>query len=128
MGDNKEEKVELSKYYVNKKIKGYILSDNKMREAGFILVENSGGNAWYYSRGIDSVEVSFNVTIYVSNPEEPRIDVLDESWLQPYDYQAYLVRDPEFKVALVVRDFVEKQMDKLQKAGILSGHVPGEYI
>lgn len=128
MSDNKEEKVELSKYYVNKKIKGHILSDDKMREAGFILVENSGGNAWYYGRGIDSVEVSFNVTIYVSNPEEPRIDVLDESWLQPYDYQAYLVRDPEFKVALIVRDFVEKQMDKLQKAGILSGHVPGEYI
>lgn len=121
-----EEKVELNRYYVNKKIKSHILSDDKMKKAGFQWIDSLG--CWCYGRGIPSVEISFNVDIYPDHLDEPNIMVLDEDWGQNYDYQYILSRDPEFKVALMVQDFVEKQMDKLQKAGVLSGHVKGEYI
>ena len=56
------------------------------------------------------------------------IDVLDEDFLQPYDYQEILRRDPHHKLALNVLHQVENWMEELQTAGVLSGHKRGEYI
>ena len=59
-----------------------------------------------------------------------RIDVLDEDFCQPYDYdyQSMLHKNPTFEPALIVYEQVEELMEYLQSKGVLSGHVKGEYI
>ena len=56
------------------------------------------------------------------------IQVIDEDFGQPYDYQYMLENNPNFTLALLVRKCVEEQMQKLQDAGILSGHNKYDYI
>lgn len=118
--------VKLNKYHVNAALKSHILSNEDMKNYGFRYVRNY--NSWYYTHTIYDLDISFNVTIYVDNQDEPNIEVLDECFCQPYDYQYILSRDPKFKVALIVKDFVEEQMAKLQTAGIISGFTKGMYI
>ena len=57
-----------------------------------------------------------------------QIDVLDEWFCQPYDYQYILEKDPGHKIANIVKEQVEYWMEKLQEEGVLKGHVRGEYI
>jgi len=117
--------VEVNKYGVNKCIKAYLLSDERMREIGF--TDYRKGN-WYFCRDLIKGDISFNVTINKKDAEDLRIDVLDEHFGQPYDYQYYLINDPNFDFAIKVRDKVEYWMEYLQGNGVLSGHVKGEYI
>ena len=67
-------------------------------------------------------------SINKENPLDLRIDILDEDFLQPYDYQTILKKNPENEVALEVEVNVEKYMKYLQNCGVLSGHIEGEYI
>lgn len=124
MSDNERENIELNSNYVNASIKAHILPDKRMREIGFADLNS---DSWYYFRTISTLDISFNVTI-PKDGSDIRIDVIDEEWLQPYDYQYILSYKPDFKVALIVRDFVEEQMKFLQDNGVLSGHEYGEYI
>ena len=124
--------VELNSHGVNKLIKATILSDEKMREIGF--TDYSKDN-WYFCRIIKfpkekryrGFEISFSVTIPKDN-SDIQIDVLDEDFLQPYDYQYMLDKNPTFKPCLIVKEQVEEWMKYLQDSGVLSGHVYGEYI
>lgn len=116
--------VKLNSNYVNAKIKAHILSDDKMREIGFT---DRSKDAWYFCKGFDDIDISFNVTI-PKNGDDIRIDVLDEAFLQPYDYQYILRVNPNHKVAKLIQERVEKHMKDLQDAGVLSGHQYGEYI
>lgn len=115
----------LNKHYVNAAIKVNTLPDNEMRKIGFTDYEKE---AWYYSRNLSTFDISFNVTINKNNPLDLSIDILDEDFLQPYDYQLILKRNPDHPAALQVQEFVEEQMEYFQKTGVLSGHVKGEYI
>ena len=116
---------------LNKKITSHILSDAVMRDIGFSDLAES---TWYYCKMVPfpktgmykDFEVSFNVQI-PKNGDRLRIDVLDEDFCQPYDYQLML-KNSNHKTASIVRDFVEQQMEYLQSKGVLSGHVRGEYI
>ena len=72
-------------------------------------------------------EISFSVTI-PKNGDDIRIDVLDEAFCQPYDYQRILHDHPDHKTAFIVQNEVEKWMYYLQEKGVLSGHIRGEYI
>ena len=124
--------VELNSHGVNKLIKATILSDEKMREIGF--TDYSKDN-WYFCRIIKfpkenryrGFEISFSVTIPKDN-SDIQIDVLDEDFLQPYDYQYMLDKNSTFKPCLIVKEQVEEWMKYLQDSGVLSGHVYGEYI
>ena len=124
--------VELNSHCVNKLIKATILSDEKMREIGF--TDYSKDN-WYFCRIIKfpkekryrGFEISFSVTIPKDN-SDIQIDVLDEDFLQPYDYQYMLDKNPTFKPCLIVKEQVEEWMKYLQDSGVLNGHVYGEYI
>lgn len=124
--------VELNSHGVNKLIKTTILSDEKMREIGF--TDYSKDN-WYFCRIIKfpkekryrGFEISFSVTIPKDN-SDIQIDVLDEDFLQPYDYQYMLDKNPTFKPCLIVKEQVEEWMKYLQDSGVLSGHMYGEYI
>lgn len=126
------EKIETDDNGLNIKIKSYLLPEERMREIGFT---DYCCDRWYYSRMIKfpkekryrNFEISFNVTI-PKNGDRLRIDVLDEDFCQPYDYQRMLSKDSKFEPALIVKEFVEKQMEYLQQQGVLSGHTYGEYI
>ena len=124
--------VELNSHGVNKLIKATILSDKEMRDIGF--TDYSKDN-WYFCRLIKfpkekryrGFEISFSVTIPKDN-SDIQIDVLDKAFLQPYDYQYMLDKNPTFKPCLIVKEQVEEWMKYLQDNGVLSGHAYGEYI
>ena len=95
--------VELNSHGVNKLIKATILSDEKMKEIGFHKNYYEGTKHekyspyWYFSRTLElpkdkkyhGFEISFNVNI-PKDGSDIRIDVLDEDFCQPYDYQYML--------------------------------------
>lgn len=110
---------------VNIAIKAHILDDEHMRKAGFT---DRNPNHWYYCRFMPKpYDISFNVTI-PKDGSDIKIDVLDENFLQPYDFQYYLSKNPENKFALDVQKFVYEQMKYLMKHSILSNWKPGDYI
>lgn len=124
----------LNKNGVNAAIKAKVLSDAEMRKIGFT---DYNEKVWYFSRIIKlpknryrNIEISFNVSIdkKYKSQDDLRIDVLDEDFLQPYDYQNMLERNPHFELALIVKEQVEDHMKYLQDNGVLSGHIYGEYI
>lgn len=124
--------IEVNSNGVNSLIKYNILSDERMREIGFTDHSNS---RWYFSRMInfpkDKRYSGFNISFNVSIPKDGsdlRIDILDEDFLQPYDYQYLLEKNPDLEPALIISKQVEKWMSYLTEAGVLSGHVYGEYI
>lgn len=115
---------------VNEKIKANILTDSQMEKIGFT---NYNKPHWYYSRCVKfpkkykDFDISFSLTI-PKDGSDISIDILDEDFCQPYDYQYMLDKDPCFESCIIVRDFVEEQMEYLKDAGILTGHIKGEYI
>ena len=129
-----DEKVELNGNCVNVKIKAHILSDEEMRKIGFTEYNKE----WHFRRSITfprkprykGFDISFNVSI-PKDGSDIRIDVIDvlnEDFCQPYDYQSILNKNPTFELALIIYEQVEKWMEYLQSKGVLSGHVKGEYI
>lgn len=130
-----DDNVELNSHGVNAKIKAHIFDDAKMREFGFT---DYAKDRWYFCRGINfkdvkkkkglsNIDISFSVTI-PKDGSDIWIDVLDEWFCQPYDYQYILEKDPGHKIANTVKEQVEYWMEKLQEEGVLEGHVRGEYI
>lgn len=105
-----------------------------MREIGFT---DHAKDRWYFCRMLEypkdkkgryhGFEISFNVTI-PKDGSDFSIDVLDEDFLQPYDYQYMLNSNPDFEPALITKEQVEEWMTYLQDNGVLSGHKYGEYI
>lgn len=127
-----EEQVELNSNCVNTKIKATILSEQEMREIGFT---DYCKDRWFFCRGIrfpkEARYRGFDISFSVSIPKDGsdiRIDVLDEDFCQPYDYQSMLRKNPTFEPALIILEQVEEHMKYLQSKGVLSGHVKGEYI
>lgn len=131
---------DLNSHNVNSRIKGHILEDAKMREIGFwgTYYPNSEHEQycpyWYFTRYINfiskehkNVEISFKVQI-PKDGSDIHIDVLDEDFCQPYDYQMMLEDNPYNEIALIVYRQVEMWMGYLQRKGVLSGHREGEYI
>lgn len=126
------EEVEVNSHGVNAKIKAHILPYEEMKSIGFT---NYYEPNWYFCRSIKfpketryrGFDISFNISI-PKDGSDICIDVLDEDFCQPYDYQMILNRNPTFPTALIVLDQVEQYMEYLQSKGVLSGHVKGEYI
>ena len=133
--ETETEKVELNSHGVNAKIKAHIFDDAKMREFGFT---DYAKDRWYFCRGINfkgvkkkrdlnNIDISFSVTI-PKDGSDIWIDILDEDFCQPYDYQYILKKHQEHKIANIVKEQVEYWMEKLQEEGVLEGHVRGEHI
>ena len=127
-----EQKLKLNNNSVKAKIQAHILTDEKMKEIGFTNYHEPN---WHFCRGIQfpkekrykGFDISFSVTI-PKDGSDIRIDVLDEDFCQPYDYQKMLENNPNFEPCLIVKKQVEQWMNYLQEKGVLSGHVFGEYI
>ena len=106
-----KEKIKVNRNCVNAKIQAHILSEPEMRKIGF--TDHAKDN-WYFCRMLRfpkkklyrDFEISFSVTI-PKNGDDIRIDVLDEAFLQPYDYQRILSDHPDHETALIVQEQVD---------------------
>jgi hypothetical protein len=121
------EEVEVNKNGNNVKIKCHLLPEAEMRKFGFT---DYAGDTWCYSKPVykKSYEISFDISINKLDADNYRIDVLDEDFCQPYDYQHMLENNPTAEIPLKISEDVEREMARLADAGIVSGHVYGEYI
>lgn len=132
-----ENDISLNTHGVNSKIKANILDELAMRKIGFT---NYCKDRWYFCRVINfpktreygGFEVSFSVTI-PKDGSDIRIDVLDEAFCQPYDYQAMITNSRDKgvnpnKTCMIVFEQVEMWMQYLKDNGVLEGHEYGEYI
>lgn len=110
---------------LNISLKAHVLSDDDMVNAGF----KKQNGLWTYFRSLGSdTDVSFSVIIKQGNESDFHIDVIDENFGQPYDYQHILKQNPNNKFSLRIWTEVEKHMKKLTDAGIIAGHTFGQYI
>lgn len=111
---------------MNSELKFNVLDDKKMRKHRFA----DNGDSWclFKQVGNPKYEISFNLVIPEGNPELAHIDVLDDDFCQPYDYQHILRENPNCIPALRVWIDVEEIMAWLNEIGVVEGHKFGEYI
>lgn len=111
----------------NKNIKANILSDEEMRELGF---NDRLEGHWFFSErvGPPRAKISFSIDIK-KETREVEVDILDENYVQPYDYQYFLaLDDKKYETALTVHRDVQKLMKKFMEIGIIDGYVEGDFI
>lgn len=101
------------------------VDDARMRELGFTDRVNG---SWYMCRAVGP-DITLNVTVRESG--DWRIDVLDENFCQPYDYQHILAHTSNpcaRECAEGVATRTEAELSRLSKAGLLLGWYPGIYV
>ena len=81
----------------------------------------------YYMEMVDR-NISFNLSVATDSLEIKAIDVLDEDWLQPYDYQRQILNGSISGKARNTYNKVNNMLSKLQNAGIIIGFEKGMYI
>lgn len=117
--------VEINEYGNNAAIKVHILDDAAMKLNGFRRFITDEESWWYFCKRVHK-DITFNMTIYDSG--DWRIDILDECFLQPYDYQAMYESGNYRPVILTVMENVNEIMDSFIHKGIISGWKVGDYI
>lgn len=121
-----QEDVEVNKNGNNVKLKCHLLPEEQMRDIGFTDCRK---DTWFYYRTVHpSMDISFSVSINKVDETVFGIDVIDEDFGQPYDYQRILRKDPQHLIALDIKSKVEDEMQKLMALGVVSGHVFDQYI
>lgn len=121
-----EQEVVLNENYNNAAIKVHLLDEAKMREIGFTDFRPS---TWYFCKcNVGHPDISFSLSIEKNNPDKWRIDVLDENFLQPYDYQMMIEKGTTNPIPKRVQEKVEYWMEYLKDNGIIEGHNYGDYI
>ena len=111
---------------VNSLILVHLKPEAEMRAIGFTDYREG---YWFYHKMLDrKMEISFNLSVIKEDSSDFRLDVLDVWFFQPFDYQGMLSEDAGNKQAKKIDQEVEKVMAYLAEAGIISGHVAGEYI
>jgi hypothetical protein len=82
--------VALTSHHNNAAIKINVLDESKMRDIGFT---DFRPDTWYFCKyNVGHPDISFSLSVEKNNPENWEIDILDENFLQPYDYQMMLER------------------------------------
>lgn len=117
--------VKLTEHDNNAAIKVHILDDATMKLNGFRRFIDGVDNWWYFCKRVHK-DITFNMTIYDSG--DWQIDILDECFLQPYDYQAMYESGNYRPVVLTVMKNVNEIMDSFVHKGIISGWKVGDYI
>ena len=125
--------IKLNDFGINSDIEATVLPRKEMREIGFT---DNLASKWFFTRMIQfpknkrykDFDISFNVSINKDNTKNLRIDILDEDFCQPYDYQYMLIQNPNFEPCLIIKEQVEKWMAYLKEKGVLTGHNVGDYI
>lgn len=118
------DEVSTNKYGVNEKIRVHITSEEEMKRAGFRKTRNK----WVFTKDLTGEdEIGLYVTINEDDPRDLDIQVIDENFGQPYDYQ-YILNRSNNEFALRIKELVEVEIERLQSFGVISGHLYGEYI
>ncbi|AOL97857.1 hypothetical protein JDW21_20310 [Bacillus subtilis] len=106
-------------------MKFHILEDKQMRDIGFTDHVKS---KWYFIKSIQP-NITFNLTIHKKSLKG-EIDVLDERYLQPYDYQYYMkaCTRAELEFPYVTNDKVQEIMANFIEQGIITEYEMGSYI
>ncbi len=119
------DKSELNNKGFTKKIKiSPNMTKEKLLECGFT---NFNKPTLYFCKMVGD-EISFNLLVNDKTLEIQAIDVLDEDFLQPYDYQSMLMKNANFKPAQQVFDKVDEVLNQLQSDGIITGYNRGMYV
>lgn len=72
--------------------------------------------------------ISFNLMIDVKSLDVRDIDILDERFLQTYDYQQMILDDTYGKLQVHIYNNVNELLQKLQDDGVITGFTKGMYI
>lgn len=113
--------VKINEHGNNAAIKVHIRDDNSMNAIGF----RRANGYWYFCCPVHR-NITFNMT--VKSEDDWQIDILDEDFLQPYDYQAMYESGNYRPVILTVMENVNEIMDSFVRKGIISGWEVGDYI
>ena len=107
----------------NANIKFHVLDKETMNSYDFGYTYER----WLFNVGLTDT-ISMNIAI--SDDGEGLIDILDDDFLQPYDFQSMIVNndDEAPSVAKTVQKKVYKIMEGLSFGGIISGWNAGDYI
>lgn len=73
-------------------------------------------------------DISFNLRVSKKTLKITDIDVLDENFMQPYDYQAMIMDNRNYTTARKVFDKVNEILSKFQDDGIIAGYQRGMYV
>lgn len=105
----------------NANIKFGGVSEDTLKSLGFWNTDDD----WYMCIEVCSdMDITFNISI-VKSTKEVIIDVLDEEFLQPYDYQEIVgLNDVAKEVHYKVQDCMKMLMD----SGVIVGYNMGDYI
>ena len=120
--------VEINEHGNNAAIKVHILDEATMKLNGFRRFIDGADHWWYFCKRVYK-DITFNMTIYDSS--DWMIDILDELFCQPYDYQYLLEKysnDINTRVPEIVKKNVDEIMDSFVHKGIISGWEVGDYI
>ena len=107
----------------NANIKFHVLDKETMNSYGFGYTYER----WLFNVGLTDT-ISMNITI--SDECEGLIDILDDDFLQPYDFQSMII-DNENNAPTVAKNVQKKVyeiMEGLSFGGIISGWKKGDYI
>ncbi len=116
--------VEINEHGNNAAIKVHILDWDSMNAIGFHWDDIF--QRWFFWKSVYKDDITFNMTI--KNEDDWRIDILDEDFLQPYDYQAMYESGVHIPVIMSVMKNVNEIMDSFVHKGIISGWEVGDYI
>lgn len=116
-----KKKVEITQHGNNAAIKIHIKDKTTMKDAGFRKTDDG----WFYSRRLHG-SVTFSVTI--KSETDWRIDVDDDDFGQPYDYQTYLANNPQHWYAKAIELYATAEMMFLKHYGIVTGWEEGDYL
>lgn len=117
------DEVQLDENGLNNKIEGVILDESTMLSRGFRRMLKG----FYFGRTV-GCEITLNIHIYDDPNKRLTIDVLDEDFCQPYDYQRIISMDSANTVAPKVKDRVDYWLEKLSREGIIVGFKRGMYV
>ena len=117
---------------LNTKIGFEVLDDDSMRAAGFVLRDG----VWSFSKTMlvrkserDRYPLELCLWVrYRIKDGKLRIDMLDDAFCQPYDYQRMLSNGTRNPYAIGAYEAVEAELERLSDLGIITGHVRGEYV
>lgn len=117
--------MEYTRHGNNAALSIHVLDDTAMRALGFT---DCVPEDWYLRKSVsDDHTTSLDVTA-AKDGSDWCIDVLDEDFGQPYDYQWILSQDPDFAYARKVAANVERELRVLADAGVLVGWKEGMYV
>lgn len=88
---------------------------------------NHNPDVLYFVRMVAD-NISFNLSLDVNTLEVKDIDILDERFLQTYDYQQMILDDEYGKFQLTVYHKVNELLQTFQNDGIITGFEKGMYI